>query len=147
MKPASISPLSQAAFCALFLGTGFMSLSALAFAILPETLARIYSSDPDVITFAAGLIPIAAAFQIFDAIQNVSYGVLRGAGDVKVPMTFAAIGLWCCGLPAGALLGFGAGLQSQGVWIGLVIGLGVMSVLLLRRIRLLMQNPERLSAI
>ena len=47
----------------------------------PEPLARAYTNDAAVIALTAALIPIAGVFQIFDGIQAVSAGVLRGIGE------------------------------------------------------------------
>ena len=76
---------------------------------------------------------VAAAFQLFDGIQAVSAGALRGLQDTRVPMAIALFGYWVPGLGTAVALGFFTPLQGLGIWIGLAIGLVVVAVLLLRR--------------
>ena len=126
---------SRSAWCALVLSCGFMIVSAGAFFFFPEELARVYTQDKEVLAIATVLIPIAAAFQLFDGLQNVAFGVLQGVGDVRVPMGITAIGLWLCGLPFGAWLAFQKDWGAPGVWTGLALGLAIMSMLLIWRIQ------------
>jgi MATE family multidrug resistance protein len=125
----------RAAGAGLVVGTGFMGLTAVLFLSLPGLLARVYTADLPVVELAALLIPIAGIFQVFDGIQVVSAGVLRGVGDTRVPMIIGLLGFWFVGLPASAVLGFPAGLGPRGVWWGLAGGLAAVSVLLVARVR------------
>ena len=115
--------------------TAFMSLTAAMFLTLPGPLARVFSDDPAVVGAAAMLLPIAGVFQIFDGLQVAGAGALRGVGDTRVPMILNLIGFWFIGLPACVVLGFTLGLGPRGVWWGLAIGIGVVGVLLMFRIR------------
>src|SRR5262249_25582486 len=74
-------------------------------------------------------------FQIFDGIQVVSIGVLRGVGDTRTPMIVNILGFWLIGMPLSAYLGFGLGLGPVGLWWGLVAGLIVVAGFLLVRTR------------
>jgi MATE family multidrug resistance protein len=125
----------RAAGAGLLVGAGFMSITAALFLTLPGPLARIYSADAPVVAAAAVLLPIAGIFQIFDGLQVVAAGVLRGVGDTRVPMLINLLGFWVVGLPVSAVLGFGLDVGPQGVWWGLAIGIGVVAVLLLARVR------------
>jgi MATE family multidrug resistance protein len=87
-----------------------------------------------VVALAAALIPIAGYFQIFDGLQVVSAGVLRGAGDTRAPLVVNILGFWFIGLPTSLLLGFRLGFGPQGLWWGFVAGLGAVAVFLLVRI-------------
>jgi MATE family multidrug resistance protein len=69
-------------------------------------------------------------FQFFDAGQAATNGMLRGLGDTRVPMFYAAIGYWGVGLPLAILLGFWTELKGEGIWMGLAVGLAVVSTLL-----------------
>jgi MATE family multidrug resistance protein len=80
------------------------------------------------------LIPIAGYFQVFDGLQVVSAGVLRGAGDTRAPLLVNIVGFWCIGLPTSLVLAFRLGFGPQGLWWGLVVGLGVVAVVLLSRV-------------
>jgi len=124
-----------AAGAALAVGVIFMGTSAILMLLIPARLASIYTDMEAVLGLAATLIPIAGAFQIFDGIQVVSAGALRGLGDTRVPMLIGLVGFWLIGLPVSVALGFGAGLGPIGLWWGLVAGLGAVALLLLARVR------------
>lgn len=117
------------------LGAAVMTLSATAFAVFPELLARAFTPEEPVIALAATLLPVAALFQIFDGLQVVGAGVLRGAADTRVPAMIAVIGYWLLGLPLAWWLGFHSSLGPQGMWWGLTLGLASVAVLFLWRIR------------
>ena len=125
----------RAAGAGLVVGVSFMSLTAILFLTAPGLLARIYSTDMRVVGAAAMLIPIAGVFQVFDGIQVVASGALRGVGDTRVPMLVNLLGFWGVGLPICLLLGFGLDGGPQGIWWGLAAGIAVVAVLLMLRIR------------
>jgi MATE family multidrug resistance protein len=124
-----------AARAALACGVTFMSLTAGIFLIFPEPLARLYSRELDVVKVAATLIPLAGVFQVFDGLQVVAAGILRGLGDTRVPMLVNLLGYWLIGIPVSVYLGFGAGLGPVGLWWGLVLGLALVGTSLLLRVR------------
>lgn len=113
----------------------FMSLTALIFATFNQLLPWIYTSDQAVITIAAQLFIIAAAFQLFDGTQVVGLGVLRGIGDVNIPTIITFLAYWIVGLPVGYLLGIILNWGVKGVWYGLTLGLAMASVLLYWRFK------------
>ncbi len=86
-----------------------------------------------VVGLAVTFLVYGGLFQFVDAAQAVASGMLRGLGDTRVPMIYAAIGYWGIGLPCGAALAFGAGLGGAGIWMGLATGLAVVAVLMTRR--------------
>lgn len=108
---------------AVLIGCGFMAISALVFLLFPRALARIFSPDPAVIAAGAQLLLIAAAFQLFDGLQIVMTGALRGIGNTRLPMLANLFGYWAFGLPIGAILCFHFKLGVSGLWIGLSMGL------------------------
>jgi MATE family multidrug resistance protein len=124
----------RTASVALGLAAGFMLLPSAAFVLVPAVFAGLYSPDSTVIALAATLLPLAGAFQIFDGIQVVAFGVLRGVGDVHVPSVANLVGYWLVGLPAGWFLGFRAGWGARGIWAGLAAALASVAVLLALRI-------------
>ncbi len=115
--------------------TAFMTVTAVSFIAIPEPLARIFSNDQMVVAAAATLLPIAGVFQIFDGLQVASAGALRGIADTRVPMLMNLVGFWLIGLPVSALLGFKLGAGPRGIWWGLAVGIGVVALLLLWRVR------------
>jgi MATE family multidrug resistance protein len=125
----------SAARAALACGVAFMALTGAVFLALPVPLARLYTRDLDVIAVAVLLIRIAGVFQIFDGLQVVAAGILRGLGDTRAPMLVCLLGYWLLGIPLSAYLGFVARQGPTGLWWGLVLGLGVVATLLLLRLR------------
>jgi MATE family multidrug resistance protein len=112
-----------------------MVLTAALFLLAPGPLARLYSADTAVVALAMGLLPIAGLFQVFDGVQVVASSALRGVGDTRAPMVINLVGFWGMGLPAGLLFAFPLGMGARGIWWGLALGLGVVAVLLLGRVR------------
>jgi MATE family multidrug resistance protein len=92
---------------------------ALVFITCAEPIMRLFTTDPNVRQIGARLLYVAAAFQIFDVIAIVSRAVLRGTGDVKVPMFFGIAVAWLCIPPLTYLFGFGLKLGVIGGWYGL----------------------------
>ncbi len=115
------------------LGAGFMSCSALILLLFPQWILRVYTTEPGVIAVGASLLFLGGLFQVFDGVQVVGAGALRGVGDTKTAMFANLGGHWLIGLPLGALLGFKFGYGVYGLWIGLACGLVAVALLLLVR--------------
>lgn len=113
-----------------------MTVTGVTFLTLPGVLARVYTPDAAVVALATTLIPVAGIFQIFDGLQAVASGVLRGVGDTFAPMIGNLIGFWLIGLPASLYFGFTRGLGPLGLWWGMAVGLGAVAVALLIRVRI-----------
>ena len=139
----SASETRGAARAALACGVVFMSLTGITFLSLPETLSRLYTTNTEVIGVAASLIPIAGVFQIFDGLQVVASGILRGLGDTRAPMLANFLGYWTLGIPLSVYLGFVARWGPSGLWWGLVLGLGVVACALLLRVRSRLARQQR----
>jgi MATE family multidrug resistance protein len=120
---------------ALLCGVGFMTASALVLLSFPGAFARLYTSVPGVIAVAAALIPIAGVFQVFDGLQVVAAGVLRGAGDTRAAMISNMLGFWLVGTPVSLWLGFGQHRGVVGLWWGFVAGLAAVALFLVLRVR------------
>ncbi|MGA7106936.1 MAG: MATE family efflux transporter [Terracidiphilus sp.] len=125
----------RAGWLALALGTGFMLLAAVAFLVIPKPLIALYTTDPRVLLVGPSLLWIAAAFQVFDGIQTVCTGALRGLGETRVPMIANFVGYWILGLPLGLTLCFVLHWGIYGMWIGLTLALIVIASSLLVRWR------------
>jgi MATE family multidrug resistance protein len=123
----------RAGWLALALGTGFMLLAGIVLLIAPRPLIALYTRDPRVMALGPTLLWIAAAFQIFDGIQTVSTGALRGLGETRAPMYANLVGYWVLGLPLGFVLCFMLREGVFGLWIGLTLALVVIAAALLHR--------------
>jgi MATE family multidrug resistance protein len=104
---------------AILLGALFMGGAGVALGTVPRWIVRIYTSDAGVIATGAVLLRIAALFQLFDGLQSVSTGALRGLGDTRTPMLAHLAGYWAVGLPVAYVLCFRFGWGAAGIWVGL----------------------------
>ncbi|MEK2645852.1 MATE family efflux transporter [Bdellovibrio sp. BCCA] len=126
-----------AGFTAIKLGAAYMSLCALGFFFFRHWFPTFYVSDQDVIAWAAKFFVVVAIFEIFDGIQAVAIGALRGMSDTQWPSIIAFFAYWIMGLPLGYVLAFHLGVGPVGIWIGLLIGLIFASILLTWRFHIL----------
>ncbi len=129
----------RAGFVAIALGIGFMSASAVVLWTFPLAIVAAYvdTADPEnraLIAIARHLLAIAAVFQVFDGMQAVAAGALRGYRDTVVPMLLAATGYWGAGFLGGWIFAFPLGYGAVGLWWGLALGLGVVAALLTLRL-------------
>ncbi len=120
----------RAAWVALGLGSGVMLISASAFVVFRHQLPALYTADVGVIALCTSILPIAAAFQIFDGAQVVGCGVLRGMGRTRPAAIFNAVSYWALGLPLAWALGLRGDWGLAGIWWGLCFGLAVVAIFL-----------------
>jgi MATE family multidrug resistance protein len=123
----------RAGWLALGLGTVFMLLAAVVFVVMPGPLIALYTRDQEVMALGTRLLWVVAAFELFDGIQVVSTGALRGLGETRVPMLANFVGYWLLGLPLGLTLCFVLHWGIYGLWIGLLAALIVIASVLLTR--------------
>ncbi|MFF8840723.1 MATE family efflux transporter [Streptomyces sp. NPDC015130] len=129
------------------LGTAWGVIATLVIAVvylaIPHPIVSLFVSaehadSADIIALTVTGLLIAALMQVFDAVQNIGNGILRGIGDTAGPFRISLVGYWLIGLPAGYLLGVTADWGVEGVWIGQTIGLaataGILLVAFLRRV-------------
>jgi MATE family multidrug resistance protein len=113
---------------AMILGVSVMTVAALALSIGREWLPQLYNDAPGVLAAAAAILPIAAAFQLFDGLQVVASGVLRGMGRTRVLALAHFVAFYFLGLPLAQYLAFSKGWGLPGIWWGLCLGLGIAAV-------------------
>ncbi|MBW4707589.1 MATE family efflux transporter [Roseobacter sp. YSTF-M11] len=114
------------------------TLTVIAFLSLPEPLISIFMQEDEphraeILLIGTGLLAMAALFQLVDGAQVIALGLLRGVQDTRVPMICAALSYWVVGIPCSYLFGFVLGYEGIGVWLGLVLGLGLAGLLLTAR--------------
>src|ERR1700730_3715610 len=119
-----------------------MSAAAVVLWTEPEAIIAVYVdlADPanrETVEIARRLIVIAAIFQVFDGMQVIAAGALRGYRDTMVPMLLAGFGYLGAGFGASWLLAFPLGYGAPGLWWGLALGLAVVAILLTVRLHLL----------
>ena len=130
--------IARAGQVALATGIGFMALSATAMALAAPLIVAVYvdtanPANARMIAFALQFMMVAAAFQLFDGMQVVAAGILRGLQDTRVPMAIALFAYWVPGAAASIGLGLFTPLAGLGVWLGLLVSLVVAAALLIWR--------------
>lgn len=123
MGAGSPKEARQAGYTAIWITVAFEICSAAAFWVLPRQIAAIYTRDQAVISFTVTLLAIAAVFQLFDGLQVVATGALRGLGETRTAMIYNLVGYWIIGLPVGYWLCFGLRWGAVGLWDGLCLAL------------------------
>jgi MATE family multidrug resistance protein len=91
------------------------------------------SAVPETAQLAATLLLIGASFFVFDAIQAIAAGALRGLNDTRMPMIYSAVSFWLIGFSSAYLLAFSAGLNTVGIWIGFSLAVITFAMLLVLR--------------
>ncbi len=121
----------RAGWTAMGLGAAFMTAAGVVLVTAPQYVARVFTTDRAVIRTAVSLLAVAAAFQLFDGLQAVATGALRGTGDTRTPMLCHLLLYWLLGLPLGYVLCFVLGWGAVGLWIGLCVALILIGSVLL----------------
>jgi multidrug resistance protein, MATE family len=127
--------LARGAIAATVMSLAVAAVTIIGFVLWPEPLIDLFMQRDEparaqILAVGVGLLAMAALFQLVDGAQAIALGLLRGVQDTKVPMILAGISYWVIGIPVSYLLGFVVGLEGIGVWLGLVVGLGVAAILL-----------------
>lgn len=118
----------EEAFTALGLIVVYEVATAMIIIALKGLLPGVYIDDPKVIALSGTLLIYAAAFQVFDGVQAVGLGILRGLDDTKIPTLIAFCSYTMIALPLSYLLSTQTVLREQGVWLGYVVALAVASI-------------------
>lgn len=126
---------AHAAWTGVGMGVAVMVVSAGVMSVGRLQIAGLYTLDADVLRLAANLLLFAAVFQVADGVQVCTAGALRGFKDTRLPMIYNLVAYWGIGFPLAWYAGVVRGGGAQGVWIGLIAGLFVASVLLSLRLR------------
>jgi MATE family multidrug resistance protein len=119
-----------AGWTAILLGGAFMLATGVAFFAAPRLLVGLFSRDPAVLALGTSLLFIAAVFQLFDGLQAVATGALRGLGETRMPMLVNLVAHWAVGLPVSYTLCFALGYGVAGLWWGLSLGLILCGIVL-----------------
>ncbi len=122
---------ARSGWSAIALGGGFMAAAGLLLVLAPRLFLSTFTEDQGLLDLGAQLLYAAAIFQIFDGIQVVATGALRGLGDTRTPVIANFGAHWVIGLPVGALLCFQLRFGVIGVWVGFSFGLIIVALLLL----------------
>mgnify|MGYP003610371346 FL=1 len=118
-------------------GISFGAVAMLGFAmvfwLLPNELVGLFldHNDPqfaDVIQLAVSLLAVAAWFELFDGVQTIAMGCIRGLKDAKTTFLVGLGCYWLIGAPAAWWMAFHLHWGPTGVWWGLALGLACAAV-------------------
>jgi putative MATE family efflux protein len=115
------SGAEKGSFEAWKIGSMIMGSMGLIFLVFPEQLISLYTSDPEIIRFAALNLRIIALAQIPMGTHFIFAGALRGAGDTRAVFYSTAISTWIFRLLLGYILVHPLGFGLLGAWAAMVI--------------------------
>jgi len=140
----NLESMERVSYSAVHLVVTYMGLCGLCFMLFRHQLPYIFTSDIRVIDQAASLLMVAALFELFDGLQVVCLGILRGFADVKAPMFIAGFSYTVIGLSVSYVCAFTLKMGPEGIWYGFLAGLVAAGILLALRIRKKIREVERL---
>lgn len=134
------------------MGTAVSLFVTLGLFIFGEALIRMFDSNPEVVQIGFRKIQIVSGFYAVVAIMFITTGVLRGAGDVLMPMVVSIVTLWLIRIPVAAYLS--PRLGSDGIWwsipigwiVGLILSVGYYSTGLWKNKAVVKRNPVPTNA-
>ncbi|KAI9197449.1 mate-domain-containing protein [Polychytrium aggregatum] len=97
--------------------------------LIREKWGYLWNNDPEVVKLIAEILPLGAMFQISDGIGVIAGGILRGCGRQHIGAYINLAGYYALGIPLSLLLAFRYNLELVGLWIGLTVGLFVVSII------------------
>ena len=117
------------------LGIGWATIMAIVFLVFRVPMASLFTDNTEVIALTSQLMILISVYQFSDAIQGLSISMLRGLQDVKIVMPIVLCSYVVLNIPIGCYLAFGAGMECQGLVIGLIVGLTAAALFTSLRIR------------
>ncbi|KAL4901610.1 hypothetical protein BDW74DRAFT_187234 [Aspergillus multicolor] len=90
--------------------------------------AKLFNSDPRVVSLTSSVLPYVALFQIADGLNGSCGGALRGMGRQHVGAAVNLVSYYCGALPLGVYLAF-HGWGLKGLWVGQCVALYLVGAL------------------
>jgi multidrug resistance protein, MATE family len=132
-------------YAALGIVTAWTALFTVTLLVAGEPIADFFVDEIPVIQVAAATFITVGLMQVFDGLQSVSLGALRGVLDNRWPTRISLIGYWLIALPLGFVFGALLGYGPAGFWGGFGVGLAFAAFMLLRRLRMKMPSSNTSS--
>ena len=140
----NIEDLKKYSLVGTIMAMGFMACSAIVFAIFPEFLVKLFTTDTELIKICIPVIYILVIFQVFDGLQVSLSGIFKGLKKTSFVLLANFVAYWLISIPLGCTLAFKFNLNLKGSWIGLlsaaIILCLMMTTMLLQYIRKLEQK-------
>ncbi|MBA0873929.1 hypothetical protein Goshw_009338 [Gossypium schwendimanii] len=102
----------------------------LVFLCLRGRLAYIFTSSEEVAEAVADLSPLLASSILVNSVQPVLSGVAVGAGWQRVVAWVNIASYYLVGIPIGVVLGYVWNMHVKGVWIGMLLGTLLQTIVL-----------------
>ncbi len=111
----------------------------------PGLIISAYTSDPDIQAMAVTLVKMAGLFIIIDTAQVAGSFCLRAFKDTRFPFIVSCIAYWLIALPVGywiGIVGSASALEGTlGFWKGMVLGIGISTLLVMWRLNIILRRP------
>lgn len=131
---------------ALLLVVVYMTVVGIVYLTFRYQLPELYIQDRAVVHLAAHLLLYGAAFSLFDGLQVVGLGILRGYNDITIPTVLASVSYIGVTIPASYVGAFVLKLGAEGIWLGYLVGLAVASIGYLWRIKKILNGYKQIAA-
>jgi len=113
---------------ALCMGAVSSLIIAACTALFREQIVHIYNDDPAVTALAMSLLLLGSCYQLVDALQTISIGILRAYNDTRIISLVCFTSYWIIGLPLGFTLArtdwLVPAMGPAGFWISYIVALG-----------------------
>jgi MATE family multidrug resistance protein len=111
----------------------------------PGLIISAYTSDPAIQAMAVTLVKMAGLFIIIDTAQVAGSFCLRAFKDTRFPFIVSCIAYWLIALPVGywiGIVGSTSALEGTlGFWKGMVLGIGISTLLVMWRLNIILRRP------
>ena len=118
---AARTSAKTAFFAAVFVGLFNVTLLS----SLRNYIPRLFTDDPDVIKMVSDVLPLCAAFQLFDALTALCNGILRGLGRQEFGGWVQLFCYYVIAMPISMGTAFGLHWELYGLWAGVALALGL----------------------
>lgn len=93
--------------------------------LFSKNLMSLFTANPEVIAIGSEYLVIVGLFYVFFGIMFINNGVMRGAGDVFIPMINTLLALWLVRLPCAILFTRVFNMGTSGIWWSIPAGWGI----------------------
>lgn len=142
----NVGELALAAKASLHIVFVWNACVAAGLVLFSRMIPHIFTSNAEVLHLTSVMLLYVASYQIFDGVQCVAIGIMRGIQDVRIIPCISFLAYIVLNLPVGYLCGFCFGSHPEGLYIGYIFGLGVSALLLVMRIRRKIGEMRRAAA-
>ncbi|KAL5828117.1 hypothetical protein ACOSQ4_019914 [Xanthoceras sorbifolium] len=90
----------------------------------------VFSNEKEVVDYVTAMAPFLCLCIVLNGLQAVLSGVARGCGWQELGAYVNLTAYYVVGIPVAAILGFWLQMRGQGLWIGILVGAFVQTLLL-----------------